>query len=328
MRRREFIGLVGGASVWPLGVRAQQSNRMRRVALLVLYAENDPEGQARAAAFREGLESAGWVIGRTIAVDYVWGTYNPDWTRSAMSDLRRLRPDVIVVNSSTALHAIQSAASATPIVFVGVSEPVAQGFVASLSHPGGNMTGLSNLEPSLGGKWIELLKEIAPQVKQAAFIYNPDNPGSTVTFQTAQAAAKALALDLADRPVSRLSDVEAAITALGRQPNSALVIPPDPLTVGFRRQILDLALSYKLPVVSAVRSFADEGGLLAYGVHIPDLFRQSARYVDRILRGNKPAEMPVEQPVKFEMIINLRTAKALGLTIPTGLLANADEVVD
>jgi putative ABC transport system substrate-binding protein len=205
MRRREFISLVGGASAWPLAVRAQQPHRMRRVALLVLYAENDPEGQARAAAFRQGLESAGWVIGRTIAVDYVWGTYNSDWTRSAVSELRRLAPDVIVVNSSTALRAIQSAVSATPIVFVAVSEPVAQGFVASLSHPGGNVTGLSNLEPSLGGKWIELLKEVAPEVKQAAFIYNPGNPGSRVTFQTAQSAAKTVGLDLADSPVSQLS---------------------------------------------------------------------------------------------------------------------------
>ena len=329
MRRREFIGLVGGAAAsWPLAVRAQQPDRMRRVALLVLYAENDPQGQARAAAFRQGLESAGWTIGRTITVDYVWGTYNPDWPNSVTAELRRLAPEVIVVNSSTALRAIQSAAAATPIVFVAVSEPVAQGFVASLSHPGANVTGLSNLEPSVGAKWIGLLKEIAPEVKRVAFMYNPDNPGSRVTFQTAQSAAKAFSLDLADRPVSRLSDVEAAITALGREPNGALVIPPDPLTVAFRKQVLDLTTVYKLPVVSAVRSFVDEGGLLAYGVYIPDLFRQAAGYVDRILKGSKPADMPVEQPVKFEMIINLKTAKALGLTIPTALLASADEVIE
>jgi putative ABC transport system substrate-binding protein len=301
---------------------------MRRVALLVLYAENDPQGQARAVAFRQGLERAGWTIGRTITVDYVWGTFNPDWTKSVTTELRRLAPDVIVVNSSTALRAIQSAAAATPIVFVAVSEPVAQGFVASLSRPGGNVTGLSNLEPSVGAKWIGLLNEIAPQVKRIAFMYNPDNPGSRVTFQTAQSSAKALSLDLADRPVSGLSDVEAAIAALGRGPGSALVLPPDPLTVAFRKQILDLTISYRLPVVSAVRSFVDEGGLLAYGVYIPVLFRQAAGYVDRILKGSKPADMPVEQPVKFEMIINLKTAKALGLTVPTALLATADEVIE
>lgn len=190
------------------------------------------------------------------------------------------------------------------------------------------MTGLTNLEPSVGAKWIGLLKEIAPQVEKIAFMYNPDNPGSRVTFQTAQSAAKAFSLDLADRPVSQLSDVEVVITALGREPNGALVLPPDPLTVAFRKQILDLTISYKLPVVSAVRSFVDEGGLLAYGVHIPDLFRQAGGYVDRILKGSKPADLPVAQPVKFEMIINVKTAKELGLTIPTALLATADELIE
>ncbi|MBA3727251.1 MAG: ABC transporter substrate-binding protein [Armatimonadetes bacterium] len=329
MRRRKFLGLVGGAAAsWPLAVRAQHPDRMRRVALLVLYAENDPQGQTRAAAFRQGLESAGWTIGRNITVDYVWGTFNPDWTNSVTKELRRLAPDVVVVNSSTALDAIQSAAAATPIVFVAVSEPVAQGFVASLSHPGGNMTGLTNLEPSMGGKWIGLLKEIAPQVKKIAFLYNPGNPGSRVTFQTAQSAAKAFSLDLADRPVSQPSDVEAVMTALGGEPNGAVIVPPDPLTVGFRKQILDLASSYKLPVVSAIRSFADEGGLLAYGVHIPDLFRQAGGYVDRILKGSKPGDIPVAQPVKFVLIINLKTAKALGLTVPAALLATADELIE
>jgi putative ABC transport system substrate-binding protein len=328
MRRRKFLGLVGGAAAsWPLAVRAQQPDRMRRVALLVLYAESDPQGQTRAAAFRKGLESAGWTIGRNITVDYVWGSFSPDWTNSVTKELRRLAPDVVVVNSSTALQAIQLA-TAAPIVFIAVSEPVAQGFVASLSHPGGNMTGLTNLEPSMGGKWIGLLKEIAPQVKKIAFLYNPGNPGSKVTFQTAQPAAKAFSLDLADRPVLQPSDVEAVMTTLGAEPNGAVIVPPDPLTVGFRKQILDLATTYKLPVVSAIRSFADEGGLLAYGVHIPDLFRQAGGYVDRILKGSKPADMPVAQPVKFEMIINLKTAKALGLTVPTALLATADELIE
>jgi putative ABC transport system substrate-binding protein len=328
MRRRQVLALVTGAvAALPLRAGAQPAPN-RRVAILMLYAENDPQGQARAAAFRLGLENAGWTPGRNITVDYLWGAFNPDWTNSVTTELRRLAPDIIVVNSSTALRAVQSTAAATPIVFVAVSEPVAQGFVASLSHPGGNMTGLSNLEPSIGAKWIGLLKEIAPQVKRVAFIYNPDNPGNRLTIQTAQSAAKAFSVDLADRPVSRLSDVEAAITALGREPNGALVIPPDPLTVVFRKQILDLTISYKLPVVSGVRAFADEGGLLSYGVNIPDLFRQAAGYVDRLLKGAKPAYMPVEQPIKFEMIINLKTAKALGLTIPAALVASADELIE
>jgi putative ABC transport system substrate-binding protein len=247
---------------------------------------------------------------------------------SATTELRRFAPDVIVVNSSTGLRAIQSTFATTPIVFVGVSEPVAQGFVTSLSHPGGNVTGLTNLEPSVGAKWIGLLKEIAPRVERVAFMYNPDNPGSIPTFQATQSAAKAFLLEFLDRPVSRLSDVEVAITALGREPNGALVLPPDPLTNALRKQILDLTISYKLPVVSALRSFTEEGGLLAYGVHIPELFRQAAGYVDRILKGGKPADMPVEQPVKFEMIVNLKTAKALELTVPTALLASADEVIE
>jgi putative tryptophan/tyrosine transport system substrate-binding protein len=328
MRRRRVLTLIGGAvAALPLQAGAQPA-RIRRVAILMLYAENDPQGQARAAAFRQGLESAGWTLGRSVMVDYLWGVFSPDWTNAVTMELRRLAPDVIVVNSSTGLRAIQPTAAATPLVFIGVSEPVTQGFVASLSHPGGNVTGLSNLEPSIGAKWIGLLKDMAPQVRHVAFIYNPDNPGSRVTFQTAQYAAKAFSLDLADRPVSSLADVEAAITALGGDPKGALVIPPDPLTVGFRKRILDLSISYRLPVVSAVRSFVDEGGLLAYGVHIPDLFRQAAGYVDRILKGGKPAEMPVEQPTRFEMIINLKTAKALGLTIPTVLLATADELIE
>lgn len=329
MKRRQFIGLLGGtAASWPLAVKAQKPDRVRRVLLLMLYAEDDPQGQVRAAAFRDGLENAGWKLGRTITVDHVWGAFNPNWRDAVTTELRRSAPDVIVVNSATALHAIQSAAGTTPIVFVAVSEPVAQGFVASLSNPGGNMTGLTNLEPSIGAKWVGLLKEIAPQVKRVAFIYNRDNPGSRVTLQSAQSTASALSLDLADVGVSQLSEVEAAISMIGREPGGALVLPPDPLTVGFRKQILDLAVSHKLPVVSAVRSFAEEGGLVAYGVHIPDLFRQAAGYVDRILKGSRPADLPVAQPVKFEMVINLRTAKVLNLAIPAALLATADEVIE
>jgi len=328
MRRRRVLALIGGAvAALPLRVDAQPA-RPRRVAIVMLYAENDPQGQFRAAMFRQGLESAGWTPGRSITVDYIWGTFSPDWTSSVTAELRRLAPEVIVVNSSAGLRAIHAAFAATPIVFVAVSEPVAQGFAASLSRPGGTVTGLSNLEPSMGAKWIALLKEVAPEVKRAVFIYNLDNPGSKVTLLTAQAAARALSLDLLDRSFSQASDVEAAITSVGREPNGALIIPPDPRTVTFRKQILDLSGTYRLPVISAVRSFTDEGGLLTYGVHIPDLFRQAAGYVDRILRGAKVAEIPVEQPTRFEMIINLKTAKALGLTVSPTLLATADEVIE
>jgi putative tryptophan/tyrosine transport system substrate-binding protein len=329
MRRRDFLILIGGAAAtWPGTAGAQQPAGIRRVAVLMLYPENDAQGQGRAAAFRQGLASAGWVPDRNIEVDYLWGAYDPDWVRTVTAELQRLAPDVIVVNTSTALRAIQSTAATTPIVFVGVSEPVAQGFVAGLSHPGGNTTGLSNLEPTVGAKWVDLLKQIAPQVKRLAFMYNPGNPGARIALQSAQSVASQFLVEVVDAPVPDRNEIEAVITRLGREPGGALVLPPDPFTNSFRKPILELTLTYKLPVVSAVRSFADEGGLLAYGVYIPGLFRQAAGYVDRILRGEKPADMPVEQPTRFEMIINLKTAKALGLVVPASLLATVDEVIE
>ena len=329
IRRRELLALIGGAvAAWPRAAGAQQSARMRRVAVLMLYAESDPQGQARAAAFRQGLESAGWVAGRNVAVDYLWGVFGPDWISHVTAELKRLTPDVIVVNTSTALRTVQTMAVSTPIVFIGVSEPVAQGFVAGLSRPGGNTTGLSNLEPTIGAKWIDLLKQIAPQVKRVAFMSNPGNSGSRVGLQSAQSVASKLGVDVIDAPISSQAEIEAAIATLGRAPGGALVLPPDPFTVSSRKSIVAQALALKLPVVSAVRAFTDEGGLLTYGVYIPALFRQAAGYVDRVLRGEKPADMPVEQPTRFEMIINLKTARALELSVPASLLATVDEVIE
>jgi putative tryptophan/tyrosine transport system substrate-binding protein len=301
---------------------------VRRVGVLMLYAESDPEGQARATAFRQGLERAGWAPGRNIAVDYLWGVFDTNWTSTVTAELKRLAPDVIVVNSSTGLRAIESAVRMVPIVFVGVSEPVAQGFVASLAHPGGNMTGFSNLEPTLGAKWLDLLSTIAPQARRVAFIYNPGNPGSKVHLQTAQSAAQKFSVEVIDAPVHDLAEIEAVIAMLGRAPGGALVLPPDPFSATYRKQIAELAARDRLPTVSGLRSFADAGGLLAYGVYIPELFRQAAGYVDRILRGEKPANLPVVQPTKFDLVINLKTAKALGLTVPDKLIALADDVIE
>jgi putative tryptophan/tyrosine transport system substrate-binding protein len=301
---------------------------MRRVAVLMLYAEKDPEGQARARAFREGLESLGWVPGKTIALDLIWGEFDADWTRVVTGQLQQLAPDVVAVNSSVGLRAMEKMVGTTPIVFISVSEPVAQGFVASLAHPGGNLTGLSNLEPTLGAKWVDLLHEIAPGVKRVGFLSNPGNPGSMVTLQSAQVAAKAFSLELVDTPVASPADIEGAIAELGREPNGGLVLPPDPFTNVHRKRIVELATAHKFPIVASLRSFADEGGLLAYGVNLPGLFRQGAGYVDRILKGEKPADMPVQQPTKFEMIVNLKSAKALDLVVPATILARADEVVE
>lgn len=331
MRRRRFVTGLLSMSALALAsprLRAQQPARPRRVAVLMLYAEEDPEGQARARAFREGLESAGWRQGKTVAIDFIWGVFDGDWTRVATARLREFSPDVIVVNSSTGLRAIERAAGAAPVIFVAVSEPVAQGFVASLAHPGGNLTGLSNLEPTLGAKWVGLLKEVAPRVKRIAFIRNPGNPGGTVTLQSAQAAARNFSLEVLDRPVSSLADIENAIAELGREPDGALILPPEPFTNVHRKRIVELATGHKFPIVSAIRSIAEAGGLLAYGANIPELFRQSAEYVDRILKGEKPADIPVRQPTKFEMIVNLKSARAIDIAVPATVLARADEVLE
>ena len=223
---------------------------------------------------------------------------------------------------------LKKAAAATPIIFIGVSEPVAQGFVASLARPGGNITGFSNLEATLGAKWFDLLKEAAPQTRRIAFVYNPGNPGSSVTLSSAQAAAGKGGVELFDSPVSDLFAIEAVLTRLGREPGGGLILPPDPFVIGHRKRIVELATSAKIPIVSATRPFVDEGELLAYGANIPSLFRQAADYVDRILRGQKPADMPVQQPTKFEMIVNLKGARAIDITLPATLLARADEVIE
>jgi len=331
MRRRRFIAGLLSVSVPALASSAgwaQQPSRLRRITVLMLYPEKDPEGQARARAFRDGFESLGWIPGKNVALDFIWGVFDADWTRLVTGLLQQATPDVVVVNSSTGLRAIEKMTGTTPVVFVGVSEPVAQGFVASLAHPGGNLTGFSNLEPSLGAKWVDLLREVAPAAKRIAFLYNPENPGSKVTLQTAQAAARDFALELADRPVLNLAEIENAIAELGREPNGVLILPPEPLVAVHRARIVELATERKIPIVSALRSFAEAGGLLSYGANVPNLFRQAAGYVDRILKGEKPADMPVQQPTKFEMIVNLKSAKALEIVVPPTITARADEVME
>ena len=331
MRRRRFIAGLLSISVPALASSAgwaQQPSRLRRITVLMLYPEKDPEGQARARAFREGFESLGWTPGKNVALDFIWSVFDADWTRVVTGLLQQATPDVVVVNSSTGLRAIEKITGTTPVVFVGVSEPVAQGFVASLAHPGGNLTGFSNLEPSLGAKWVDLLREVAPAAKRIAFLYNPENPGSKVTLQTAQAAARDFSLELADRPVLNLAEIEKAIAELGREPNGALILPPEPLVAVHRKRIVELATERKIPIVSALRSFAEAGGLLSYGANVPNLFRQAAGYVDRILKGEKPADMPVQQPTKFEMIVNLKSAKALDIVVPPTITARADEVME
>jgi putative ABC transport system substrate-binding protein len=329
MKRRQFIKALGGAAAaWPLAARAQQRERTRRVAVLMLYPQDDPEGLIRALAFRQGLEQRGWTVGRNLQVDYNWGVGDDEWIRSAATQLLKLAPDVILANGGSAIRPMQQATHTVPIVFIGGANPVADGFVESLAHPGGNMTGFTVLESSIGAKLLEMLKEIAPHVVRVAVMINPDSPSSLRLSHSAADAASTFAVEVIAVPVRGSAEIEAAMTRLGHAPGRGLIIPPDPSTNTHRKLIVELATRYQVPTIYALRAATAEGGLISYGVDIPELFRQAAGYADRILRGEKPADLPVQQPTKFELAINLKTAKALGLEVPPTLLARADEVIE
>jgi putative tryptophan/tyrosine transport system substrate-binding protein len=329
IKRRQFITMLGGAAAaCPFAARAQQPDRMRRIGVLMALAENDPEGKPRATVFERALQELGWTGGRNIRIDYRWAPGDVE-TRAAAAELLRLAPDMILANATQATAALQRATRTVPVVFVAVSEPVAQGFVQSLAHPGGNITGFTNVEPTLGAKWVELLKEIAPSITRVAFLYNPNTaPYATLFSHSAEAAAQKMAMELTATPVHEPAEIESALAMLGREPGGGLIIAPDPFTSARRKLIFDLAARYRVPAISAFRYLSKEGGLVSYGVDVRDQFRQAAAYVDRILRGGKPADLPVQQPTKFELVINLKTAKALGLDVPSTLLARADEVIE
>jgi ABC-type uncharacterized transport system substrate-binding protein len=328
MTRREFITLLGGATVWPLAARAQQPQRMRRIGVLMLYPENDPEGQLRATAFRQRLEKLGWILDRNIQIDFQFGLGDAQWIRSAAEQLLRLAPDLILANGDAATRVMQQSTRAVPIIFIAGSDPVAEGLVQSLAHPGGNLTGFLVLEPSLGAKLLELLKEIAPRAARIAILFNPDNPGNRRLATWATAAAPKFAVEVVPAPLRELTEIEAAMTEWGHDSTSGLIVLPDPSTNSHRKSIVELAARHRLPAIHALRAATADGGLMSYGVDLPELFRQAAGYVDRILKGDKPSDLPVQQPTKFELAINLKTAKALGLEVPPTLLAIADEVIE
>jgi putative ABC transport system substrate-binding protein len=328
-RRRFLLTSLAGALAAPLAAGAQQGNRIRRVGVLMLYPEGDPEGQRRATVFRQELERRGWTVGRTLQIDYQWGVGDSDWIRSAAAGLLTRTPDVILANGGSTIRPVQQVAhGAVSVVFIGVADPVAQGVVQSLSRPGGNFTGFMVLEPSLGAKLLELLKEIAPHVTRAAVMFNPDNPGSLQLSESAAAAARKYAIEVVAAPVRQPKEIEAAMTRIERARPDGLIVLPAPSTNTQRKLIVELAARHRLPVIHALRAAVADGALMSYGVSIPDLFRQAAGYVDRILKGEKPADLPVQQPTKFELVINLKTAKALGLTIPPSLLLRADQVIE
>jgi putative tryptophan/tyrosine transport system substrate-binding protein len=330
MKRREFIALLGSAAMaWSLAARAQQPGRVRRIGVLGVPIEIDPQSQRRAAAFREGLENLGWTVGRNLQIDYRWGISDDERAQAAAAELLRLAPELVLANSPPAVRAVQRAAPTMPIVFVAVSEPVSLGLVASLAHPGGNTTGFTNLEPSIGGKWLEMLKGINPRTARVALMFSPEgSPLAPLFFRSMEAAAPKFGVDTVMAPVHELAEIEATMTKLGREPGCGLIFPPDTFTTAHHKEIVELAARYQLPAIYAFQYFAAAGGLISYGPDVVDQFRRAAAYVDRILRGQRAGDLPVQQPTKFELVINLKTAKALGLTIPPSLLARADEVIE
>jgi putative tryptophan/tyrosine transport system substrate-binding protein len=330
MKRRKFITLLGGAAAaWPLAARAQQHDKMRRIGIIVGYAEGDREGKVDVAGFQEELQNLGWTEGRNIRIDYRWTSGDPARAKDYAEELVALKPDVILVNSTLVLRAVRKDTGTIPIVFVVVGDPVGQGFVTSLSRPGGNITGFTAFEFSTAAKWLELLKEIAPQAKRIAVIFNAEAaPYAKNMLQAIAAVAPSLEAELIASSTRDAVEIERAIAGVAGGSNSGLIVIPDAFTVANRGLIISLAARYRLPAIYAYRYYAVDGGLLSYGHQTTDIFRRSASYVDRILRGANPADMPIQQPTKYELVINLKTAKALGIEVPAQLLARADEIIE
>ena len=328
MRRREFITLLGGAAApWPLAARAQQTERVRRVGVLMSQAADDPEAQARITAFSQGLQELGWSVDRNLQIETRWATAD-DLHRHA-AELVALAPDVLVAaTGSTTVAPLLQATRTVPIVFVTVIDPVGAGFVASLARPGGNATGFMNYEYGMSVKWLELLKEIAPRVTRAAVLRDPAIASGIGQFGAVQAVAPSLGVELSPVDVRDAGEIERALAAFARESNGGLVVTASPSANTHRRPIIALAARHRLPAVYPVRFHVTAGGLIAYGVDLVDQFRRTAGYVDRILKGEKPANLPVQAPSKYETVINLKTAKALGLDLPTSVLARADEVIE
>jgi putative ABC transport system substrate-binding protein len=331
MRRREFITLLGGAAILPTSVYSQQTDKLRRVGMLLAYAESDSETQAHLAAFRERLQRLGWMLGRNVEIDYRWTGGDAARIQDLAGQLVALHPDVLVGRATPVAAALQQETRTIPIVFVNVSDPVGDGLVQSIPRPGGNTTGFTSVEASLGGKWLGLLKEIVPGVARIAVMFNPKTAGGgggAYYLRLVKDAAGSIGVEAVGTPVQDDREIEQAITGFAREPNGVLVVLPDITTTVHREQIIRLADRYRLPAMYPYRYYVKEGGLVSYGVDLAEMYRETASYVDRILRGARPEDLPVQQPTRFELLINLKTAKALGLEVPPTLLARADEVIE
>ena len=331
MRRREFIAGLGGAVTWPLAARAQQSGGVRRVGVLMNSVATDTEFQSYVAVFIQGLRQSGWVEGQNLRVDVRWKAGNAGLAQTYAAELIRLMPDVILVASSTNLAVIRHATSTVPVVFVSVSDPVAQGFVASMRRPGGNLTGFSVYEFSIGGKWLDMLKEVAPGLARVAVMFDPDgSPQSKFFMQAIEATASSHGVQAMAVPVRTTADIEPALESFARQPNGGLMLTTNAFTLLRNKLIADLATRYRLPSIAGDSDFTREGGLMDYQavINFAAQYRQAASYVDRIFKGEKPGDLPVQGPTKYRLVLNLKTAKALGLTVPQTLLATADQVIE
>jgi putative tryptophan/tyrosine transport system substrate-binding protein len=329
MRRRQFITLLGGAAAaWPLVARAQQPEQMRRIAVLMNRASDDADGQARLAAFRQALQELGWSDGRNMRIDSRWGGNDVDRERKYAAELVALAPDIVLASGTVSVAAVQHVTRTLPIVFAGVADPVGAGLVDTLARPGGNVTGFMNFEYNFSGKWLELLKQIAPRVTRAAVLRNPAISAGIGQFSAIQAVAPLLGVEVSPVSVSDAAEIERALANFARSADGGLIVTASALASVHLDSIIALAARLKLPAVHPYRQIVARGGLVSYGPDLVDQFRRAASYVDRILKGEKPADLPVQAPTKYELVINLKTAKALGLEVPPQLLARADEVIE
>ena len=329
MRRREFITLLGGAAAWPLSARAQRPDQIRRVGVLMGLAEDDPDSTPRLEAFRQGLEKLGWSESRNIHLDVRFALpANEQQVQMLVKELLALSPDVIVAQSTAPTAAFRRESRNIPIVFIAVGDPVGAGFIANLARPGSNLTGLTLYEGSVAGKWLAMLKEIDPRVTRAAFIINPKTSSFALFAREAETMARSLGIGLALSTIENAGDIGRVVESFASLPNGGLVLPPDATTTANRDLVVALAARYRLPAVYAWRQFVTAGGLMSYGIDFVEQFRQAASYVDRILRGSSPAELPVQAPTKYQTVLNLKTAKALDLAAPAGLLVAADEIIE
>jgi len=331
MKRRDFITLLGGvAAGWPIAARAQQQDRARRIGVLMGYAESDSDAQAWYAAFREALQKLGWTEGRNIQIDARWATPNDAVSmRRFAEELAAPQPNVILSSTTPTTTALLQQTRTIPIVFAIVADPVGSGFVANFARPGGNVTGFTFTEPSMAGKWLEFLKQAAPRIARVAIIFNPVSaPYADYWLNPFKAAATSFAVEAIPTPVRDRSELESVIAAQAREPNGSLIAMPDSFTDAHRVEITSLAARYRLPAVYPFRFFAEVGGLLSYGVDRTDNFRRAATYADRILKGEKPADLPVQAPIKFELVVNLKSARAIGIDVPLHLQQLADEIIE